>query len=77
MLYVFFYVNGDDVRFFEFQREWLGLGTDDAGRYIKNTRSIPVYLLRIRIRSYHARVYVSVIDFIIVIELGSLNCIII
>ncbi len=34
---------GNDAKFFKFQREWLGLGTDDVGRYIRNTRSIPVY----------------------------------
>ena len=38
-----FDVNGNDAKFFEFQRAWLGLGTDDAGKYIKNTRSITVY----------------------------------
>lgn len=38
-----FDVNGNDAKFFEFQREWLSLGTDDAGRYIRNTRSITVY----------------------------------
>ena len=35
--------NGNDEKFLRFQREWLELGTDDAGRYIRNTRTIPVY----------------------------------
>ena len=38
-----FEVKSKDEKFFKFQREWLGLGTKDAGRYIRTTRSIPVY----------------------------------
>lgn len=38
-----FEANGNDEKFFKFQREWLGLGTEDAGKYVRNTRSIPVY----------------------------------
>ena len=38
-----FDVNGNNEKYLTFQREWLGLGTDDAGKYIKNTRSIIVY----------------------------------
>ncbi len=38
-----FEANGKDEKYLKFQREWLGLGTDDAGKYIRNTRSIPVY----------------------------------
>ena len=40
---VVFDVNGDETKFFMFQREWLALGTPEAGRYIKTTRSITVY----------------------------------
>ena len=32
----------DDENFFKFQREWLGLGTPEAGKYVKNTRTIAV-----------------------------------
>ena len=42
-LVVTFDANGNDEKFFKFQREWLGLGTEDAGKYVRNTRSIPVY----------------------------------
>jgi hypothetical protein len=38
-----FDANGSDLKFLKFQREWLGLGTEDAGKYIKNTRTITVY----------------------------------
>ncbi|MCK5420702.1 MAG: hypothetical protein KAJ08_00965 [Deltaproteobacteria bacterium] len=38
-----FEANGNEEKFFKFQREWLALGTKDAGKYIRNTRSIPVY----------------------------------
>ena len=37
-----FETKGDNENFFRFQREWLGLGTPDAGRYVKNTRTITV-----------------------------------
>jgi hypothetical protein len=30
-------------RFFVFQREWLGLGTPEAGKYINSTRTITVH----------------------------------
>lgn len=33
----------DNEHFFKFQREWLGLGTPEAGKYIKSTRTITVY----------------------------------
>jgi hypothetical protein len=42
-LVIVFDVNGNNNKFFLFQREWLKLGTPDAGRYIRNTRSITVY----------------------------------
>lgn len=32
----------ENEHFFRFQREWLGLGTPEAGRYIKSTRTITV-----------------------------------
>jgi len=35
--------NGNNEKYFKFQREWLSLGTPDAGRYVKNTRTITVY----------------------------------
>jgi len=38
-----FEANGNDGKFFKFQREWLSLGTEDAGKYVRNTRTIPVY----------------------------------
>jgi hypothetical protein len=34
---------GNQDLFFVFQREWLGLGTPDAGKYIRNTRTIIVH----------------------------------
>jgi hypothetical protein len=34
---------GNQELFFVFQREWLGLGTPEAGRYIRNTRTIIVH----------------------------------
>jgi hypothetical protein len=34
---------GRNERFFNFMREWLELGTPDAVRFIKNTRTITVY----------------------------------
>jgi hypothetical protein len=33
----------DSEKFFIFQREWLALGTPEAGEYVKNTRTISVY----------------------------------
>ncbi len=38
-----FEANGTEEKFFKFQREWLALGTEDAGKYIRNTRTIPVH----------------------------------
>jgi hypothetical protein len=38
-----FDANGSDEKYFKFQREWLGLGTKRAGKYIKNTRTITVH----------------------------------
>jgi hypothetical protein len=38
-----FETRDDSESFLRFEREWLGLGTPDAGRYIKNTRTITVY----------------------------------
>ncbi|MBN2335485.1 hypothetical protein JXL21_07980 [Candidatus Bathyarchaeota archaeon] len=38
-----FETNGNPEKYFKFQREWLGLGTPEAGKYIKNTRTITVY----------------------------------
>jgi len=40
---IVFEVNGNNNKFVMFQREWLGFGTPDAGKFIKNTRSITVY----------------------------------
>jgi len=37
-----FETQGDNEAFFKFQRAWLGLGTPEAGRYVKNTRIITV-----------------------------------
>ena len=37
-----FETQGDYEAFFKFQRAWLGLGTPEAGRYVKNTRIITV-----------------------------------
>ncbi|MCW4048162.1 MAG: hypothetical protein NWE89_00345 [Candidatus Bathyarchaeota archaeon] len=34
---------GNGNEYFMFQREWLALGTPDAVKYIKNTRTITVY----------------------------------
>jgi len=36
-------LGGNQELFFVFQREWLGLGTPEAGKYIKNTRTIIVH----------------------------------
>ena len=37
-----FETHDDNEAFFKFQREWLGLGTPEAGKYVKNTRIITV-----------------------------------
>jgi hypothetical protein len=34
---------GDNEKFFIFQREWLGLGTPDAGKLVHNIRTITVH----------------------------------
>jgi hypothetical protein len=36
-------LTGNQELFFVFQREWLGLGTPEAGKYIRNTRTILVH----------------------------------
>ena len=36
-------LTGNQELFFVFQREWLGLGTPEAGKYIRNTRTIIVH----------------------------------
>jgi len=33
----------DGESFFRFEREWLGLGTPEAGKFINNLRTITVY----------------------------------
>jgi len=33
----------DGEQFFDFAREWLGLGTPEAGKHIKSLRTITVY----------------------------------
>jgi len=33
----------ENEKYFMFQREWLGLGTPEAGKLVKNTRTITVY----------------------------------
>lgn len=33
----------ENEKYFMFQREWLALGTPDAGKLVKNTRTITVY----------------------------------
>jgi hypothetical protein len=35
--------NGDNEKFFVFQRKWLGLGTPEAGKLIHNIRTITVH----------------------------------
>ena len=42
-LVIVFEVNGSNNKFILFQRDWLELGTPNAGKFIKNTRSITVY----------------------------------
>jgi hypothetical protein len=36
-------LTGNQELFFVFQREWLGLGTPEAGKFIRNTRTIIVH----------------------------------
>lgn len=38
-----FETKNDGISFFQFEREWLSLGTDEAGRFVKYLRSIVVY----------------------------------
>jgi hypothetical protein len=39
-----FETNGENMsEYFLFQREWMGLGTPDAVKYIRNSRTITVY----------------------------------
>lgn len=38
-----FEVSKDGETFFKFEREWLGLGTPEATKLIKNLRTITVY----------------------------------
>jgi hypothetical protein len=38
-----FEYSGKNEIYFKFQREWLGLGTPEACKYVKNTRTIIVY----------------------------------
>lgn len=33
----------DGEAFFNFEREWLGLGTPEAGKFVKSLRTITVY----------------------------------
>ncbi len=33
----------ENEKYFMFQREWLGLGTEEVGKLVKNTRTITVY----------------------------------
>jgi hypothetical protein len=40
---VIVYETSDNQKYFMFQREWLGLGTPEVGKYINNTRTITVY----------------------------------
>lgn len=42
-LVVAFETKNNGEEFFSFEREWLGLGTLEAGKHIKNLRSITVY----------------------------------
>jgi hypothetical protein len=38
-----FETKNDKEAFFKFEREWLGLGTSEAGKYINSLRTISVY----------------------------------
>ena len=40
---VIVFETNESEKFFMFQREWLDLGTPDAGKLVKNTRTITVY----------------------------------
>ena len=38
-----FETKNDGKEYFDFEREWLGLGTSEAGKYISRLRTIAVY----------------------------------
>jgi len=40
---VLVFETNESEKYFMFQREWLELGTPDAGKYVKTTRTITVY----------------------------------
>ncbi len=40
---VLVFETSDSEKYFMFQREWLALGTQEAGKLVKNTRTISVY----------------------------------
>lgn len=40
---VLVFETSDSEKYLIFQREWLGLGTPEAGKHIRNTRTITVY----------------------------------
>jgi hypothetical protein len=40
---VIVFETNESEKFFMFQREWLELGTTNAGKLVKNTRTITVY----------------------------------
>lgn len=40
---VIVFETNDSEKYFMFQREWLGLGTEEAGKLVKTTRTITVY----------------------------------
>ena len=40
---VIVFETNESEKFFMFQREWLELGTSNAGKLVKNTRTITVY----------------------------------
>ncbi len=40
---VLVFETNDSQKYFMFQREWLGLGTPEAGKLVKNTRTITIY----------------------------------
>ena len=40
---VLVFETSESEKYFMFQREWLELGTPDAGKYVKTTRTITVY----------------------------------
>ncbi|MBD3171308.1 hypothetical protein GF326_02435 [Candidatus Bathyarchaeota archaeon] len=40
---VLVFETNESGKYFMFQREWLGLGTEEAGKYIKKSRTVTVY----------------------------------